>query len=124
VKDDLGYIVRGIVYDEHEINKLSTFQPESFKHFLCKAIVFHKLRQMKHKVLSEVEIPGCGIADVLDLTTSVQYEIELSHSKGVRKRKEEMYKRTGWEIIVIDCSKLSTDVDGIWKYLDEFIIPG
>jgi len=51
------------------------------------------------------------------------YEIELSHSPKYRSRKLALYRVPGYEIIIVDCSKLPDDIDGMRKYLERFIVP-
>mgnify|MGYP000496677896 CR=1 FL=1 len=67
---------------------------ESYRHFMAKSALFWSLRKLGHEVRTEAEVFGrntsrpmyefdtfkpLGVADVLDLTTRVQYEIELTH---------------------------------------------
>jgi hypothetical protein len=113
-----------LIYDHRDINKLIQFPGETLKHFLAKAILFHRLREFKHDVVTEFEITGCGVGDILDLTANVQYEIESHPKRNIRNRKLELYKRTGCEIIIVDCSKLPTDLNEVAEYLEKFIVPG
>ena len=99
------------------------FPGESFKHWMAKCCLVYLLRKLGHEILTEVEITGCGIGDILDLTTNVQYEIELSHSKGVRNSKIDLYKRFGTEIIIVDCHNMPMDLKELVTFLDPYIVP-
>jgi hypothetical protein len=99
------------------------FPGETLKHFLAKSILFHKLRELKHDVVTEFEITGCGVGDILDLTSNVQYEVECHPKRHIRDRKLELYKRTGCEIIIVDCSRLPINLTEASGYLERFILP-
>lgn len=77
---------------------------------------------MKHDVSSEWKVPN-EYVDLCDKTTRTLYEIEFHVSKECRNRKIEQYRMTGFEIIIVDCSKLPTDVDEIREYLKKFVVP-
>ena len=123
IKDYKQYQIRGVVYEQSDINKLAMFPGESLQHYVVKSVLVWKLRHLKHDILTEAEIPGCGVADLLDLNTSTQYEIEFSHSKGVRNSKIAQYQRAGVEIIIVDCHKIPTDMMELMKFLDDWIVP-
>ena len=123
IKDYKQYLIRGIVYEQHDINKLAMFPNESFKHYMAKCCLVYLLRKLGHDILTEIEITGCGLADVVDLTTSTQYEIELSGSKKVRNSKIEKYKRAGTEIIVVNCWKMPMDLNELMRFIDDYIVP-
>jgi len=103
-------------------NHLTKLSNESYKHFVAKAILFWILRNMKHDVSSEWKVPN-GYVDLCDKTTRTLYEIEFHVSKKYRNRKIEQYRMPGYEIIIIDCSKLPSDIDGIRSYLEHFVVP-
>ena len=86
-------------------NHLTKFSNESYKHFMAKACVFYLLRSLKHDVATEWRT-GNGYVDVVDKTTMTFYEIELAVSPKYRSRKYEQYRTSGYEIIIIDDSKL------------------
>jgi hypothetical protein len=77
---------------------------------------------MKHEVASEWRV-GNGYVDLVDKTTRTFYEIELSASPKFRARKYEQYRTSGYEIIIIDCSKMPRDIDDLAAYLEESIVP-
>ena len=104
------------------LNHLTKFSNETYKHFMAKACMFYILRKMKHELRTEHQI-GSGYVDILDITTQTIYEIELSASKKFRERKYEQYKMTCCEIIIVDCSKMPVDFEGMKKYLEEFVVP-
>ena len=103
-------------------NHLTKLSNESYKHFVVKAILFWILRDMKHDVSSEWKVPN-GYVDLCDKTTRTLYEIEFHVSKKYRNRKIEQYRMPGYEIIIVDCSKLPADADEIRSYLEQFIVP-
>ena len=76
---------------------------------------------MKHDVVTEFEITGMGVGDILDMTTSVQYEIEtVSYPKYIQDRAKQ-YERIGAEVIVIPIRKLPDDIKEREKALIEYI---
>jgi len=89
---------------------------------MAKAALFYLLRRMKHDVASEWRV-GNGYVDLVDQTTRTFYEIEFSSSKKFRDRKIQQYRTAGYEIIIVDCSKLSKDIDKMKTYLSQFVIP-
>ncbi len=102
-------------------NHLTKFSNESFKHFMAKACLFWLLRKMKHDVATEWKVPN-GYVDICDKTTNTLYEIEFHSSKKLRSRKLNKYRITGYEIIIIDCSKMPLNINEIRKYLEQFIV--
>ena len=123
IKDYRQYAIRGLVYEQSDINKVAMYPTESFKHFMAKCCLVYLLRKLGHDVITEIEITGCGIGDILDLTTKVQYEIELDKSKQVRNSKIDLYRRTGTEIIIVDCHSMPIDIKELAKFLDPYIVP-
>jgi cellulose biosynthesis protein BcsQ len=103
------------------LNHLTKFSNESYKHFVAKAILFYLLRKMKHNVATEWRVPN-GYIDIVDKDTMTFYEIETSHSPKYRSRKLEQYDLKGYDIIIVDCSKLPSDIDEIHEYLKQFIV--
>lgn len=77
---------------------------------------------MKHDVSSEWRVAN-GYVDLCDKTTMTLYEIEFSASKAYRNRKVQQYRMSGYEIIIVDCSKLPADVGKIREYLEQFVVP-
>ncbi len=102
-------------------NHLTKFSNESYKHFMAKACLFWLLRNLKHDVATEWKVPN-GYIDICDKTTRTLYEIEFQPSKKSRSRKLKQYKISGYEIIIIDCSKMPLDIVRILNYLKLFII--
>jgi len=95
-------------------NHLTKFSNESYKHFIAKACLFWLLRKMKHEVATEWKVPN-GYIDICDKSTNILYEIEFQPSLKFRSRKRRQYKIAGYEIKIIDCSKLPSDIDEIRK---------
>ena len=104
------------------LNHLTKFSNETFEHWMAKATLFYLLRRMKHKVFSEFRVTN-GYVDIVDQTTMTFYEIERSVSRKVRERKYELYRTTGYEIIVIDCSKMPDDLESLKDYIGSFVVP-
>ena len=102
-------------------NHLTKFSNESFKHFMAKACLFWLLRNLKHDVATEWKVPN-GYVDICDKTTRTLYEIEFQSSRKLKSRKLKQHKITGYEIIIVDCSKMPNDIDEIRKYLKQFIV--
>jgi hypothetical protein len=115
------------------------FDPgESLRHFMAKSALFWLLRRLGHDVVTETDVygrnastphwtfgtyRGLGTADIIDLTTSAQYEIELSNKPSRWKKKAELYRRDGVEIIIVPVHKMPDDLDGIVAYVDQYIHP-
>ena len=102
-------------------NHLTKLSNESFKHFMAKACLFWLLRNLKHDIATEWKVPN-GYVDICDKTTRTLYEIEFHSSKNYRSRKIKQYKITGYEIIIVNCSKIPLDINEIRKYLEQFIV--
>ena len=103
-------------------NHLTKLSSESYKHFIAKSALFWILRDMKHDVSSEWKVPN-GYVDLCDKTTRTFYEVELHFSRKYRNRKIEQYRMPGYEIIIVDCSKMPDVIDEIREYLENFIVP-
>ena len=101
---------------------LIKFGTESYRHFMAKASLFYRLRELGHDVISELELPG-GYVDICDKTTFTIYELEFTQSRNWHAHKVDQYKTAGYDVIVIDCSKLPDDVFQMKMYLEEFIVP-
>ena len=101
---------------------LVTYRSESYRHFMAKASLFYRLKELGHEVITEMKLPGISI-DICDRTTMTFYEIEFSVSPKFRSRKIEQYKVPSFELIIVDCSKMPDDIDGIRRFLEGFIIP-
>jgi len=89
---------------------------------MAKACLFYLLRKMKHDVSSEWRTPN-GYVDLCDKTTRTFYEIEFHCSRKYRSRKIDLYRVTGYEVIVIDCSRMPPNMEGMKMYLEQYIIP-
>ena len=102
-------------------NHLTKFSNESFRHFMAKACLFWLLRNLKHDVATEWRLRNSYV-DLCDKTAQVFYEIEFQASPKNRLRKLNLYQITGYEVIIVDCSKMPSDIDEICKYLERFIV--
>ena len=89
---------------------------------MAKSCLFYLLRKMKHELRTEQRIAK-GYVDIVDQTTMTFYEIEFSHSKKFQARKYDRYRTAGYEIIIVDCSKMPLDLNNMKTYLEEFIVP-
>ena len=103
-------------------NHLTKFSNESFKHFMIKSALFWVLRSMGHEVATEWRVAN-GYVDICDKTTRTLYELEVNTTIKTKLRKREQYKVSGYDIILIDCSKMELELAGIQKYLERFIVP-
>jgi len=65
-----------------------------------------------------------GYVDIVDMTTMTMYEIEFATSANVRNRKIEQYRQPGFEIIIVDCSKLPNDIDAMMEYIERYVVLG
>jgi len=104
------------------LNHLTKFSNEPYKHFMAKSCLFWLLRKMKHEVASEWLI-GDGYADICDKTTRTLYEIEFQVSAKHFAEKREQYNITGYEVIIVNCSKLPLNINEMKKFLEQFILP-
>ena len=121
--DHYGFKIRGIVYDQRDLNKLIKFPSEKLNHFSAKATMFMILRDLKHDVITEVEVVGVGVCDLFDISVKVIYEFETSHSPKYRREANEIYKQTGVEVIVINVKDLPDDIFQRYLKLKEYVIP-
>ena len=103
-------------------NHLTRFSNETYKHFMAKSCLFYMLRKMKHEVRTEWSVPA-GYVDIVDMDTMTMYEIELSHSPKFRNRKIELYRQPGFELIIINCSKMPLDINRMKRFIEQFIVP-
>ncbi|MCK4717145.1 MAG: hypothetical protein KAT70_00640 [Thermoplasmata archaeon] len=123
IKDNWELRRRGVVYLDSDLNRLQMFTKESLDHWTTKALVFHILRKLGHKVVTEFIIPGMGQGDILDLTTSTQYEIETVNNKHYHQKRVAQYQRIGVDVIVIPTSKLPLDLKERYKAIQAYIHP-
>ena len=121
--DPTDFSRKAILFEQSDINKLVHHLNEKLNHFSAKAILFMILRDLKHDVLSEVEIVGVGVCDLFDKSVNVIYEIETSHSPKYRREANEIYKQTGVEVIVIYVKDLPDDIFQRYMKLKEYVIP-
>jgi len=121
--DSIEFSRKAILYTESDINKLVYDHKEKLSHFCAKALMFFALRELKHNVVSEVEVVNVGICDLYDISTKVIYEFETTGSKKAQQRVNEIYKYTGNEVIVIDVKELPDDIFQRYLKLKEFIVP-
>ncbi len=104
------------------LNHLTKFSSETYEHWMAKATLFYLLRKRKHRVFSEFRVSN-GYVDIVDQTTMTFYEIERSASRKKRERKYELYRTTGYEIIIVDCSKMPKTLAEIREYIESFVVP-
>jgi hypothetical protein len=119
----INFSRKAILYDKSDVNKLVHDFREKLNHFCAKAILFMILRDLKHDVVSEVEIVGVGFSDLFDISSNVLYEFETSGGKGYQKKINEIYKQTGVEVIVIDVKDLPDDLFQRYLKLREYVVP-
>jgi len=85
--------------------------------------MFMILQDIKHDIVTEVEIVNVGVSDLYDITTNVIYEFETTGSKKGQKRVNKIYKQTNVEIIVIDVKDLPDDIFQRYLKLKGYVIP-
>ena len=83
---------KAILFEDSDINKLVRDHREKINHFSTKALVFFILIELKHNVITDIEIVGVGIGDLFDITTQVLYEFESFGSKRMQKKVNDIYK--------------------------------
>jgi len=115
---------KGVHFDRLNLNRLVKYPTENRIHFAVKSQVFYILRTMGHDVLTEFEITGFGIGDILDLSTKVtcQYEIETTLKSAKHQKTIQKYARKGLDIIIVFTPKLPSDEYERYKYLKDVII--
>lgn len=93
---------------ERELKVKSTGQNEDWKHYLVKCILCKILKDLGHKIYTEVD-KGQGRVDVFDSTTGVVYEIETHPKKATSESKVERYSKSVYvkEVVIIDASQFS-----------------
>jgi len=121
--DPTDFSHKAILFDESDINKLIHDPKEKLNHFSAKALTFMILRDLKHDVVSEVEIVGVGVCDLFDITAKVIYEFETTGCKKKQNRVNQIYKQTRIEIIIIDVRELPDDIFQRYLKLKEYVIP-
>ena len=104
------------------INHLTRLSNEPYRHFMAKACMFWILRKMKHDVATEWGV-GNGYVDLCDKTTRTLYEIEFQVSAKHFAEKREQYNISGYEIIIVNCSKMPMDINQMMKFLEQFVVP-
>ena len=122
-EDAINFSRKAILYDKSDVNKLVHDSREKLNHFCAKAILFMILRDLKHDVVSEVQIVGVGFCDLFDISVQVIYEFETSHCKKVQRRVNHIYEQTGIEVITIDVKDLPDDLFQRYLKLKEYVIP-
>lgn len=96
---------------------------DSFKHWMVKSALVFELERMGHQVELELYLPGIGYCDVVDHTTSIQYEIDGNWSPQYRQNKARKYLRPGIkDVIVIPIHKLSDDLNSIQDLVRSYIV--
>ena len=115
---------KGVSFNRLNINSLFKYPTENRVHFAVKSQIFYILRTMGHDVLTEFEITGFGIGDILDLSTKItcQYEIETTLKSAKHQKTIQKYARKGLDIIIVFTPKLPNDEYERYKYLKDVII--
>jgi hypothetical protein len=115
---------KGVTFNSLDINKLIKYPKEGWEHFAIKSQIFYILRTMDHDVLTEFEITGFGIGDILDISTRItcQYEIETAIRSAKHKKTIQKYARKGLDIIIVLIPKLPNDEYERYKYLKDVIV--
>lgn len=85
---------------------------DKFRHFIVKAAIYKVLHAAGHDVRTEVRLAdGATIADVVDGTTAIAYEIETGLTAADKKAKMEGYWKVPVEdVIILDPTKLPDDL--------------
>jgi hypothetical protein len=95
---------------------------ETIEHFMAKACLFFQLCGLKHDIRTEFRVPN-GYADIVDMTTHTIYEIELGYGKKYRNRKIALYQMPGFDVIVVDCHRLPSNLKDMAVFLEQYIVP-
>ena len=122
--DAIEFSRKAILFEDFDINKLKRDnKKEKLNHFITKSVMFFILRELKHNVVTEVEIVGVGTGDLLDIDAKVLYEFETTGTKNVQRKVNEIYKQTGIEVIVINVKEVPDDIFQRYLKLKEYVIP-
>jgi hypothetical protein len=115
---------KGVSFNRLDINKLIKSPSENWEHFAVKSQIFYILRAMNHDVLTEFEISGFGIGDVIDLSTRItcQYEVQTKIRTAGHNKKIKQYARKGLDIIIVFIPKLPKNEYERYKYLKDVVI--
>jgi hypothetical protein len=89
---------------------------------MAKSCLFWLLRNLKHDIATEWRTSN-GYVDLCDKTTHTLYEIEFQESPKFRSLKRDLYRITSYEVIIIDCLKMPSNINKIRKHLEQFIVP-
>ena len=103
-------------------NHLTKFSNEPYKHFMAKACLFWLLRNLKHDIATEWLL-GDGYVDICDKTTHTFYEIEFQISAKHFVEKCVQYNISGYEVIIVNCSKIPKNTIELKRFLAQFILP-
>lgn len=111
----------GFVLPENRRNCLfASSGSESMRHFLVKAMIFKRLRDMGRRVGTEVEVEG-GIVDVLDADNMIAYEVETNLTR--ERLKEKLSCLSGVrDVFFIDVSEVPIDAADAMDYLSGKIV--
>ena len=101
---------------------LIKFRGESLKHFMAKSCLFYMLRELKHDVISEFELPETYI-DLCDKTTMTFYEFELTPTSPRLAVKVDKCNYVGYDLIIIDCREMPDDIYQMRMFLEKFFVP-
>jgi hypothetical protein len=115
---------KGVSFNYLDMNKLIKYPTENWEHFAVKSQIFYILRTMNHNVLTEFEITGFGIGDIIDLSTRItcQYEIETTLKSAKHQKTIQKYARKGLDIIIVFTPKLPNDEYERYMHLKDVII--
>jgi hypothetical protein len=118
----LNFNRKAILFDRIDINKLVIAGREKLNHFITKSIMFYILSELNHYIVTECNIVGVGRIDLYDITTSTIYEFESSTSINKRRKENEIYEQTGFEVIIILIKDLPDDIFQRYLKLGEYVI--
>jgi hypothetical protein len=118
--------LRGLPFDWQRLNVIRhhnrTESGETWKHYLCKAIMGKILYDANHNYFAEYEFPNKAVTDIFDVTTMTAIEFETG---GTEKR--EQIKRSKFlgylntrvlnELFVINLDDVPNDLPGIDSHL-------
>jgi hypothetical protein len=93
---------------------------ESTKHWMVKCLIFKILRQRKREVGTEIEIKN-AVADVLDISNMIAYEIETNLTKEkVMEKLKHFVSIT--DVFFVDTREVPDDLFEAERYLQEKIV--
>lgn len=100
------------------------YHSDGMKHFQAKAMLGYILRKNEHEFATELEFPNGVIADVMDLSTFLVYELESNYTDKDKKEKMDNF----WaydeirDVFVIDPQRLSDDINEMKEELEQKLV--